>query len=95
MMDAILRGDLPCQTLSLNKWRPESTMPPKYFIRHYIDDVYACVWGRKFDRKLLRWATVERWAMRQWCERRGIPLPEFWFPSGWKFEYEWEAPDDE
>lgn len=95
VMDAILRGDLPCETLSLEKWRPESTMPREFFIRQYIDEVYACIWGRKFDRKLLRWGTVERWAMRQWCERRNIPLPEFWFPPGWKFEYQWETPDAE
>jgi hypothetical protein len=93
LMDAILRGDLPCESLSLKRWRPESTIPPEYYIRPYIDEVYACIWGHKFDRKLLRWGMVQRWAIQQWCERRDIPLPEFWFPPGWKFEYEWEAAD--
>ena len=23
----------------------------------------------------------------------GVPLPDFWFPPGWKLEYEW--PDDD
>lgn len=93
MMDAILQGHLPCSTLSLEKWRPDSNAPPEYFIRHYIDDVYACIWGKKFNRKLLRWAIIDRWAMQQWCERQGIPLPEFWFPPGWKLHYEWQDPE--
>jgi hypothetical protein len=26
----------------------------------------------------------------EWCERRGITLPEFWFPPGWKLQYDTE-----
>ena len=87
LMSAILRGRLDCSTLSLEKWNPtEANNPPEFFIRHYIDEVYDCISGRRFDRILLDWATVHRWAMQQWCERQGIPLPEFWFPPGWKIE---------
>ena len=27
--------------------------------------------------------------MQLWCDRHGIPLPEFWFPPGWGLEYKW------
>jgi len=95
LMDAILNGHLDCFTLALTKWNPktddEYTKP--FFIRSHLDAVEDCVSGSRFDRKLLRWARIERWAMQQWCERRGVPLPEFWFPPGWKLEYEW--PDDD
>ncbi len=95
LMDAILQGHLPCETLLLEKWHPESDIPPEFFIRHYIDEIYLCIPGLKFDRKLLRWAMVERWAMQQWCERLGVPLPEFWFPKGWELEYKWPYSDED
>lgn len=90
LMSAILSGHLDCATLSLEKRNPheEDSSPPEFFIRHYIDEVYGCVSGHKFDRKLLEWATVHRWAMHHWCEQKGIPLPEFWFPPGWKIEFD-------
>ncbi len=95
LMDAILNGHLDCSTLSLRKWNPDTDDKElqQFFIRYHLDAVENCVWGRRFDRKLLRWARIERWAMQQWCERRGVPIPEFWFPPGWKLEYEW--PDDD
>jgi hypothetical protein len=80
-------------TLSLEKWRPEGQSDPEFHIRHYIDQVYECVWGTRFNRKLLKFALIERWAMQQWCERQGVPLPEFWFPPGWKLEYKWPDVD--
>lgn len=58
------------------------TMPPEFFIRHHIDDIYACINGNLFKRKLLRLAVIERWAIQQCCIARGIPMPEFWFPPG-------------
>ena len=94
LMDAILQGHLFCTTLALEKWDPKSDAPPELFIRHYIDQIYDCIGGGRFDRKLLKWARIERWSMQQWCERRGIPLPEFWFPPGWKLDYLWQDADE-
>jgi len=88
MMDAILNQELECITLSPEKWSPDKNAPPEFFIRHYLDDVYACIAGRHYNRKLLRWAMIDRSAFQSWCERRTIPLPEFWFPPGWS-EYRW------
>lgn len=88
MMDAILCGELECITLSPEKWSPDKNAAPEFFIRHYLDDVYACIAGRHYNRKLLRWALIDRRAFQSWCERRTIPLPEFWFPAGWS-EYRW------
>lgn len=97
LMDAILSGRLDCTSLFLTKYHPDTSngFGPEYFIRYYIDDVYACIWGKKYNRKLLKWAQIERWALHQWCERQGVPLPEFWFPPGWKLEYEWPSDEEE
>lgn len=85
IMEAVLEGELYCETLTLAK-RP---FDPKYYIRTYLDEAYACIWGHRFDKKLLKWATISRHDFREWCERRNIPLPEFWFPKGWKYHFEW------
>ena len=95
LMDAILRGHLDCLTLALEKWNPakhDAELKP-LFIRHHLDVVEDCIGGKTFDRRLLKWARIERWAMQQWCERQGVAPPEFWFPAGWKLEYEWPSDD--
>ena len=92
LIDAILRLHLSCLTLSLERRTSESKAPPEFFIRYHLDDVEACIAGVRFSRKLLRWARIERWDMYLWCLRQGVPLPEFWFPPGWKLAYEW--PED-
>lgn len=83
-MFAILHEELRCFTLSTDKWDSNGTLGPEFFIRHYMDEVYACVAGHRFDRKLLQWAIVERIELGKWCRRRGIPPPLFWFPEGAK-----------
>ncbi len=92
LMDAILNAHLSCWNMSLEKRPPDNEdVPPEMFIRYHLDEINACIEGVGFDRRLLRYARIERAAFQQWCERRAIPLPEFWFPPGWK-EYQW--PDD-
>lgn len=96
LMDAILQGHLYCDTLALEKWSESSGDDPKSYIRHWLDDIYACIQGHHCKRELLKWAWIDRWAMQLWCERRGIPLPEFWFPAGWRLEYKWpQEPEHE
>lgn len=92
LLDAILNAHLFCISLSLDKWKPDSDDEPQFFIRHHLEGVEACIAGQTYPRKLLRWAVIDRWDMLSWCERQGIPLPEFWFPPGWKLAYEW--PED-
>ncbi len=92
MMEAILSGEIICDNLALAKRPPDSKADPNFYIRTYIDDVYACIHGRRYDRKLLKWAAIDRMDFHQWCERRGITPPEFWFPPGWKLEYDSRDP---
>lgn len=89
LMDAVLQGHLYCDTLGLEKHSAIYAELPQFAIRYWLDDVNAAIAGAAFNRKLLKWAVVERWSMVQWCERRGIPLPEFWFPPGWNLDYKW------
>lgn len=89
LMDAILQGHLDCETLSLDKYFGDDRTEASLHIRYWMDEVYACIWGKKFDRQLLKHAAIDRQAFMEWCERRGVPLPEFWFPTGWNIEYKW------
>lgn len=85
MMNAILNAELE-SSLEMNKWHSGSDTPPEFFIRYHLDNIKACIWGQKFNRKLFKFVSVDRWYLQKWCEMYNIPLPEFWFPSGWKIE---------
>jgi len=87
LMFAILKGELGCLTITLEKrnFEPDEKELSVY---HWIDDIYACGGDHHYNRKLLRWALVDRFDFMLWCERMKIPLPEFWFPPGWNLEYE-------
>lgn len=96
LMEAILHGEIESFTLQLRKWRSEDgPESQRYFIRYYMDDVYACIWGKKFNRVLLKQTSIDRYEMKQWCEGHTIPLPEFWFPAGWGEDYDWKGRDQE
>lgn len=84
LLQAILAEELECSTLNPEKWHPDCGSDPEFFIRHYIDEVYECIHGVRFNRKLLRWAMLDRHDLKKWCNRRGIPPPAFWFPAGSK-----------
>ncbi|KKK67624.1 hypothetical protein LCGC14_2952210 [marine sediment metagenome] len=88
LFEAILHGELFCQTLILAKRPDDSKADPKYYIRTHIDEIYDCIHGSAFNKKLLKWALISRNDFKEWCEHRSIPLPEFWFPPGWKYEFE-------
>lgn len=87
-MNAILKAELVCETLSLEKPQNDPDLSADFSVYGHLDDIYACIWGRRYNRKLLRWAVIDRYDFMLWCERRGIPLPDFWFPLGWHLEYE-------
>lgn len=88
LMSAILEGEIICNTLCLDKRPSDSRADPAFYIRTHIDDVYACIHGQKYNRKLMKWATLNRNWFYEWCTRRGITPPEFWFPLGWKIDYD-------
>lgn len=92
LLDAILSEHLECLTLASEKYAGDDPELAKCHIRFWLDDVYAAIHGTYYNRKLLKWAVIERGAFRDWCERRSIALPEFWFPPGWT-EYRWPEYD--
>ncbi len=76
---AIADGDLYCGTLTTQvdpNW-------PKSSIRHNAQVIEACIEGERYDRTFLRQHSILRWEFAQWCDKAGIPFPEFWFPPGW------------
>lgn len=88
LTEAILGGELFCETLILAKRPLDSKADPSYYIRTHLGDVYDCIGGIRYKKKLLKWAIISRDDFKEWCERRSIPLPEFWFPAGWQYEFE-------
>ncbi|MBD9356345.1 hypothetical protein [Methylomonas albis] len=85
MNDAILNAHL-VSDLSMEKWHSKSDCPPEFFIRYHLTDIEQCIWGRKYNPKFFKSVGIMRWDFKRWCEMFGIPLPEFWFPPGWKIE---------
>ena len=59
LMHAILQGEIICETMTLAKHPPDSKADPKYYIRTYADDVYACIHGARYNRKLLNMGSLE------------------------------------
>ena len=89
LMDAVLNCQLACETLSIEKYQGDDKEEAKFYIRYWLREVEECIEGVKFDQELLKWARITRWDFADWCERKKIPLPEFWFPPGWAREYDW------
>lgn len=87
LTEAILSASLACETITLEK-RKFSKNEIKDSIYYWIDDIYACMHGVSFNRKLFRWAIIRRFDFMEWCNRMNAPLPNFWFPQGWNFQYE-------
>ena len=92
LLEAILLGHLHCITLSSEKYVGDDPRLAPVYIRYWLDDVYGAVHGKHFSRKLLKHAVIERGAFQDWCARRSIPLPSFWFPIGWT-DYQWPEYD--
>jgi len=88
LLDAIHGGEILCETLTLAKRPRDSKADPSFYIRTYLDDIHDCVNGSRYSRKLLKWAVLGRENFRGWCDNRGIQYPEFWFPPGWKLNFE-------
>jgi len=95
LMFGVLNSELECQTLLMEKWRPDNPLTPEFFIRHHLNEIEECIEGRRYSRRLLRWARISRIAFADWCERRSIPLPAFWFPDGWRIDYSWPSDDED
>lgn len=92
LLEAILSGHLECLSLAYEKYAGDDPEFARYYIRHWLDDVHAGINGQYYSRKLLKHAVIDRGAFQDWCERRSIPLPEFWFPPRWT-EYRWPEDD--
>ena len=94
LLEAILSDHLECLSLASEKYDGDDPEVATYYIRYWLEVVNAGIHGQRFDRKLLKHAVIDRGAFQDWCERRTIPLPEFWFPFGWT-EYRWPSDDFE
>jgi hypothetical protein len=93
LLEAILKDQLKCMTLAPEKWDGKDPEDAPFFVRHWSDDINRAVHYQRFRRKLLRHAVLDRTDFKDWCERRSIPLPEFWYPPGWT-EYRWPEDDE-
>ena len=55
LMSAILEGEILCGTLTLAKLPIGSKSDPNFYIHTYIDKIYQCIGGHRYDRKLFKW----------------------------------------
>lgn len=94
ILEAVLSDHLGCLTLASEKYAGDDREQAKFYIRYWLDDIYAAINGSHYSRKLLKWAVIDRGVFHEWCQRRTIPLPEFWFPPGWT-DYRWPEYDSE
>lgn len=88
LMNEVLDWNLG-SSLIMEKRRPDSEIPSEYFIRDHLDAIYACIAGRKYPKRLLRFIYVDRGEFGYWCEENGHQLPDFWFA------YDYKRPDGE
>ncbi|WP_324779908.1 hypothetical protein [Thiobacillus sedimenti] len=93
LLSAVLEAHLASDSLSLEKYDGDNREEASLHIRYWLDEVYACISGKRFDRRLLKHAFIGRFDFLDWCERRGAPPPEFWFPPGWRVSYKWPSDD--
>jgi hypothetical protein len=92
LLDAILSDHLNCITLNMQKWDGTDRELAPFYIRYWLDEINLGIHRQQFSRKLLKHAVIDRLDFKDWCERRSIPLPEFWFPPGWT-EYRYPGED--
>ena len=95
LVDAIFNSELDCFNLQMRKWAPVDGEDMKpYFIRYYLEEIHELIAGKSFNKKLMKWAVIDRSELHLWCDRHEIPLPEFWFPAGWGLHYNWKAEEE-
>lgn len=86
--EAILEAQLE-SSLSMDKWNPnhdsDQDLGPEFYIRYHLNDIHKCIANKHFNQKFLKFVWVDRYAFMLWCKSLNIPLPEFWFPSGWNY----------
>lgn len=92
LIDAIHKAELACESITLEKREFEKD-EAKFSFYYWVDDFFSTTSGQSINRKLLKWAGINRLDFMQWCQRMNAPLPEFWFPQGWNLHY--QLPENE
>ena len=87
LIDAIHKAEFSCDTISLEKRKYEKD-EAKLSFYYWADDFFSTTSGQDVSRELLKWAVINRYDFKQWCERMNAPLPEFWFPKDWNLDYQ-------
>lgn len=93
ILNQIRTAHLQCITLLMDKYVGDDPETAQFYIRYWMDPIDECIAGRMYSPELLKFALIHRSDFQEWCARHKVPLPEFWFPTGWGIDYEW--PDDE
>lgn len=79
LTQAIITNVLWCKSL-----RPDPLLgPDSDQERIQAEKFYACQAGTRYHQDFLESHTIYRSDFAHWCNRLGIPFPEFWFPTGW------------
>jgi hypothetical protein len=64
---------------------------PEFYIRTYLDEINGCIEDARYPVRFLKFVHVTKWDFREWCERSGTTLPDFWFGT----DYRWPADESD
>lgn len=79
LLNAILTNTLFCPSLKRDEFLENASKADKY----KLTKISECMSDYRYDRDFLQTRTIYRSDFAHWCNRSGIPYPEFWFPPGW------------
>lgn len=79
VLNAILTNSLYCTSLKADEFLKNDTKSNRYKLNNIGD----CISDSNYDRDFLKSHSIYRSDFAHWCNRTGIPYPEFWFPPGW------------
>lgn len=82
LLHAIITEELHCDSLQERPHDPHPEM--RAWREEQLKLAETVLDEGVYDRKFLKTHTVFRWEFARWCDRTGIPFPEFWFLPGWK-----------
>lgn len=85
LLDQILAGNLASSLILTKREYAKEPSDPEFYIRTHLDDIYACIAGARYPKKMLKHVLIWRDDFRTWCQESQHPLPEFWFAVDWVY----------
>jgi len=79
ILNELMYNTLFCRSLQADEFLSKATERD----RDNLDKIIRSISHNKYDQPFLQGHVIYRADFAHWCNRSGIPFPEFWFPAGW------------